>query len=812
LTLGALLLLLAALLAAAGLASALLRPAWLRPLARAHAVAVLLALVTMLVAFLATDLRYQYVWDHTQEGYALPYKLAGLWGGEEGTLLLWNAAEALFLALVLRKEDALHARAGAFLLAMSGALAIANLLAGAFDATDPARLALAPQGRGLAEVLLTPLMVIHPPVQFVGYALIAVPAAFALARWSTSDPDPRAWVAPAYRWARVAWLLATLGLGLGALWAYYVLSFGGYWAWDPVETSNLLPWLALTAFLHAGKQLQKAGDHALAAPALAFAAHVLTLFATFATRSGLWVSVHAFTDPTNRFEPDPGARLLAILDAHPESRLLMGILLATLLAGTALFALRESPRARYLKLHGAILLVLAGAAALDPAFVWGLALQAGAIVPFGTLLVALLALGLPAGLVFLASEEGRRKLALDQRTLMSVAVALLAVALVVTFLLDLQVVNGPDRRLFDARAPLLVVPIVTAMTLALALPTGRRVALVLAGSGLVLGALGALLLPDARTLALAAPPLAAAAIAALLRLASVQGATPTRVAGLLVGAAALLGLFMWGNPPTWVRGLAIPEGASLALGFLGVALGALGLVGAFLAWRGQAWPVALVGAAAATLAVGYGAGALLGLAGLVLVARERPAFEPPAWRSLGARLRESGIYLVHLALVLGLLGYAASTYEQDRQVFAATPLDAQLHVRGHDITLGAPQVTADDQGGAREVVVPVRFAGEGEVPLRFAWEGTHYAGDLQVRRTLLEDVYVTPLAYHTAHGWVGANSAGAQAPAEPVDAVTFSVSVLPLVTLVWSGLWGMLLGMGIVLVGARLARRTEGER
>lgn len=811
-TLGALLLLFAALLAAAGLAAFALRPAWAAWLARAHAAAALLAFAVLVIAFLAGDLGYAYVWGHTRLDYGAPYRLAGVWGGEEGTLLLWNAAEAALLVALLRKEGAPHRGAAAFLLAMSGSLSLANLLAGAFDATDAARLAVAPQGRGLADVLLTPLMVIHPPVQFLGYALMAVPAAYALASWAGRD-DERAWVEPAMGWARRAWLFATLGLGLGALWAYYVLSFGGYWAWDPVETSNLLPWLALTGFLHAGKQLQKLGDHALAAPSLAFGAHALTLFATFATRSGLWVSVHAFTDPTNRFEPDAGARLLAILDAHPESRLLMGILLATFLGGLGLFALHASrrvagPARPYLAAHGALLVVLAGAGGLDPAFVLGAALQLAGLAPFGGALVALALLALPAAVAFVAGEEGRRGAALDQRTLMSVAVGLLAVALVVALLLDLQVVNGPDRRLFDGRAPFVALPLVTALTLVLALPTGRRVALALAGGGLLAGVVASVALPQARTLALAAPPLAAGVVAALLRLAGVQGASQARLrlAGILVGLASILGLVMWGNPPTWVRGLALPEGASLALGFAGVALASLGLVGAFLAWRGRAWRVALGGAAASALVAGYGAGAALGLAGLVLVARERGAFEPPAWRALGPRLRETGIYLVHLALLLSLLGYAASTYSQERDVFAAQPLDAQLHVRGHELSLAPAQVAADGQRRAQEVVVPVRLAGEGEIPLRFAWEGTHYEGTLEVRRALLEDVYVTPLAYHTASGWVGANSAGEKAPAEPVDAVTFSVSVLPLVTLVWSGLWGMLLGMALILAGARLAR------
>src|SRR5581483_7793035 len=214
----------------------------------------------------------------------------------------------------------------------------------------------------------------------------------------------------------------------------------------------------------------------------------------------------------------------------------------------------------------------------------------------------------------------------------------------VALLLDVQVVNGPDRRLFDERAPVLVLPVIAALTLVLSVgPLGKRGATLLAGAGFLGGVAGFLLFPQARVLALAAPPLAAALAAALLKLAHVQGpagGARLKAAGLLSGIASLLGLALWGNPPTWVSGLAIPEGLSLALGFVGVALSALGLAGAFVAWRGRAYPLALAGSLASALTLGYGVGLAMGLAAAALVVAERRRFEPPRWRSLGARLRE----------------------------------------------------------------------------------------------------------------------------------------------------------------------------
>ena len=813
----------------AALASqALARGAWTRRtelLARLHAAATLAALALLLLAFLLTDLSYAYVWDHTHVAYPLAYKVAGLWGGEEGTILLWAALACAFLLPILRRgghADGLHRRAALFLAAFTTALCAIALLSGGFGATAPESLARAPSGRGLADVLLTPLMVIHPPIQFVAYALMAPMGAYvlaALARPAGTGRDADAWAAPAFAWARAAWLFATLGLGLGALWAYYVLSFGGYWAWDPVETSNLLPWLALTAFLHAGKQFLRHRGHPLAAPLLVFLAFALTLFATFATRSGLWVSVHAFTDPTDRFEPDAPLRLLGIVGVHAPTRLFLGLLTAVVAAGVALFALHHAPRLaaparRYAQGHAVLLLGLGGAALVDPAAVWSLLFHAAALVPsfaLGLGLVGALLLGAPVALVYLSQEESRARRGVEPRTLMGGAVALFAIATGVAFLLNLQVVNRPERLLFDLRAPFLVLPMVALLTVMLALaPLGARGAVALAAAGAVGGAAGWLLVPEHRVLAMSAPLLLAAALAALARLVHVQGrAMPLRLraAGTLLLLASVAGIVFWSNPPARLGPLAVPWAA----GFLGVALGALGLAGALAAFRARGHALALMGAAAAVLTVGYGVGALLALLALVLLLPERGAFQPLAWRREGARVRETGIYLVHLAVILGLLGYAASTYSQQRATFSAVDLDTAGEVGPYAFRLGEPATTLDEDGRLLVLRVPVALEKGGEAAgaatLGFTWERDHYKGDLDVRRHLWEDVYVTPLAFRTADGWVGADAAGAgRVTGEGIEAVTFSVAVLPLMSLVWAGLWMGVLGMAMVLAGAALLR------
>lgn len=780
---------------------------------RAHAALVLAALALLTLDFLAGTLRHRYAWDHTRVDYPWHYRLAGLWGGEEGTVLLWNAVVAVAILFVSRGSHAHDVRATRALVVFSGALTLFNLLFGTFEATSATELARAPAGRGLADVLLTPLMVVHPPIQFVGYGLMSVPAAYAIASlWAPArDGD---WAGLAFPWARRAWLFATLGLGLGALWAYYVLSFGGYWAWDPVETSNLLPWLALTAFLHAGKQRMRGQGHGTSSVLLAYGAFVLTLFATFATRSGLWVSVHAFTDPTDRFEPDAPARLLAILDAHLPTQAFLGLLSAAALVGVALWVARRM-RGVYAQAHASLLFVVAGAALLAPSTTWGALFHVGSLATptsMGTGIILALLVGTPFALAYARADDPHAKLDLSPRTLLAAAVVVLSVALGVTFLLNLQVVNGPDRAVFDARAPFVALPIASLITLMLALaPLGKRGAVALAAGSLALGFAAAWAFPQARVFALALPVCAGATLAAVLKLAHVQGATAPRAmraAGAMLLLSGILGLVLWSNPPTYVAGVTLPQGAGVALSLVGMALSTVALLGSVATFRGNARAWSVAGALAGALALGYGVGALLALAALALVLREPAPVAPRPFAREGVRVREMGIYLVHLAVILGLLGVAASTYSQEREVFAGVPLDAERAVGDYDVVVSGARVEMDE-GGLATLLVPLSLAKDGapvgEESLEFRWQprSAAYGGLLHVRRALSEDVYVTPLAFHTPDGWVGADSAaGAQVQDPNVDAVTFSVAVLPLMSLVWAATWMMVLGMGFILAGA----------
>ena len=256
--------------------------------------------LALLWLFVTADVRYETVFLYTHTDLPLRYRIAGTWAGQKGSLLLWAAYGALISAVLARRWRGDRARdvTVVFLAGISTAFLGAIASQDVFAATSEFFLRARPDGNGLNPTLLSDFFVIHPPMMFLAYALTNVPAAAALGhvvaghgRWSTV----------AMQSSRIDWLLYTAAMGLGGIWAYYTLGFGGYWAWDPVEVANLLPWLALTLYLHAQLHHARHGRYAVVGPLLAMLPLLLTLFSTISTRSGLWISVCLlYTSPSPR--------------------------------------------------------------------------------------------------------------------------------------------------------------------------------------------------------------------------------------------------------------------------------------------------------------------------------------------------------------------------------------------------------------------------------------------------------------------------------------------------------------------------------
>lgn len=255
---------------------------------------VTVAMIAMLYALLTHDFRLQYVASVSSRAMPTFYVIAALWGGQEGSMLLWLWLLAMYSAIVVRQNRHRHRELMPYVIAtlMATTLLFLTMLV---IAEDPFQeLSHVPRdGQGLNPLLQNPLMVIHPPHLYLGFVGFAVPFAFAIGALASGRLDTQ-WIRSIRRWTLVAWLFLGVGILLGGQWAYVELGWGGYWAWDPVENASLMPWLTATAFLHSIMIQEKKGMLKVWNMALVILTYTLSIFGTFLTRSGVVASVHAF--------------------------------------------------------------------------------------------------------------------------------------------------------------------------------------------------------------------------------------------------------------------------------------------------------------------------------------------------------------------------------------------------------------------------------------------------------------------------------------------------------------------------------------
>jgi cytochrome c-type biogenesis protein CcmF len=245
-------------------------------------------------AAFTNDFSVSYILHHSNRALPGPYKFAALWSGQEGSLLLWAWLLATY-GFVLRLRHKVDVRLTAYASTILAGVQVFFLLLLNFAAPPFALVqgAVPADGFGLNPLLQYPEMVIHPPMLYLGYVGFTVPFAFALGALMMRYPGEK-WIHITRRWTMVTWLFLTCGIFLGAHWAYSVLGWGGYWAWDPVENASLMPWLTGTAFLHSVMMQEKRGMMKNWNVWLIFSTFMLSILGTLLTRSGLVSSVHAF--------------------------------------------------------------------------------------------------------------------------------------------------------------------------------------------------------------------------------------------------------------------------------------------------------------------------------------------------------------------------------------------------------------------------------------------------------------------------------------------------------------------------------------
>jgi len=270
---------------------------WARQLYGLAVFAVVVASAALLYLILSHDFRYHYVFSYSDRSLPLSYLISTFWAGQEGSFLLWLLAGALIgLPLI---PTARHYENRTMIVYNLTLLALAAILLrqSPFRPLEGLPPGQAPfDGQGLNPLLQNPWMTIHPPVMFLGYAATAVPFAFAVAALVERRYDE--WVRAALPWALLTVVTLGAAILLGGYWAYVTLGWGGYWGWDPVENSSLVPWLASAALVH-GMLLQRSrGRFRKLNFSLAILSFVLVVYATFLTRSGVLAdfSVHSFVD------------------------------------------------------------------------------------------------------------------------------------------------------------------------------------------------------------------------------------------------------------------------------------------------------------------------------------------------------------------------------------------------------------------------------------------------------------------------------------------------------------------------------------
>ena len=278
------------------------------PAAQAQLVLIVIAFAALTAAYVTSDFSVLNVWQNSHSAKPMLYKISGVWGNHEGSMVLWVLILALFGAAVATFGSNLPRQLQANVLAVQGSIAVAFLLFIVTTSNPFLRVNPAPfDGQGLNPVLQDPALAFHPPFLYAGYVGFSMAFSFAVAALIDGRIDA-AWARWVRPWTLAAWMCLTLGIAMGSWWAYYELGWGGFWFWDPVENASFMPWLAGTALLHSALVMEKRDALKVWTVLLAIITFSLSLMGTFLVRSGVLTSVHAFA-----VDPARGVFILGIM-------------------------------------------------------------------------------------------------------------------------------------------------------------------------------------------------------------------------------------------------------------------------------------------------------------------------------------------------------------------------------------------------------------------------------------------------------------------------------------------------------------------
>ena len=327
-------------------------------LACAQMVALLTSFFCLMIAFLTNDFSLVYVAEHSNSLLPWYYQMSAVWGGHEGSLLLWVTILAVWGGAVALRSHSLPIDMVARVLSIMGLVSVA-MLAFIVLTSSPFThdvTVLPVDGADLNPLLQDIGLIVHPPMLYMGYVGLVVPFSFAIAGLWAGRLDS-AWSRWSRPWALVAWSFLTVGIALGSWWAYYELGWGGWWFWDPVENASLMPWLVATALIHSLAVSEKRGVFKAWTVLLAILAFGLSLLGTFLVRSGVLTSVHAFAA-----DPSRGLFILGILVFVVGGSFLLFALRSWKLTAESRYALWS--RETFLAMNNLILVIAASVVVL----------------------------------------------------------------------------------------------------------------------------------------------------------------------------------------------------------------------------------------------------------------------------------------------------------------------------------------------------------------------------------------------------------------------------------------------------------------
>jgi len=303
------------------------------PAALTGLVLIAISFAALTHAYVISDFSVRNVAENSHSAKPLIYKLSGVWGNHEGSMLLWILILNLFGGAVALFGRHLPLELKARVLAVQGSVAFAFLLFVVSTSNPFARLNPAPvEGNGLNPILQDPALAFHPPFLYAGYVGLSIAFSFAIAALIERRVDA-AWARWVRPWTLAAWIFLTIGIAMGSWWAYYELGWGGFWFWDPVENASFMPWLIACALLHSAVVVEKRNALKVWTILLAILAFSLSLVGTFLVRSGVLTSVHAFA-----VDPERGVFILGILAVFIGGALTLFAWRAPLLKAGGLFA------------------------------------------------------------------------------------------------------------------------------------------------------------------------------------------------------------------------------------------------------------------------------------------------------------------------------------------------------------------------------------------------------------------------------------------------------------------------------------------